>query len=131
MIKSAAWSVAQAMLLVAACVPAHAQSEFLGERFPYTAFEGLPSTPIAVDGGTLNVAFAPGKFALPRSALFAWLETSAKAVLVYFGKFPASSARILIVPVRGQRRGKRYDVRLPRCCYPLGCRARRDRSRTP
>jgi hypothetical protein len=101
MIKSAAWLVAQAVLLGAACVPAHAQSQYLGERFPYTAFDRLPSTPIAVDGGTLNVAFAPGTFDLPRTALFAWLETSAKAVSVYFGKFPVSSARILIVPVRG------------------------------
>jgi hypothetical protein len=101
MIKSATWLLAQAMLLGAACVPAHAQSQYLGERFPYTAFDRLPSRPIAVDGGTLNVAFAPGTFDLPRTALFAWLETSAKAVSVYFGKFPVSSARILIVPVRG------------------------------
>jgi hypothetical protein len=101
MIKFAAWLVAQAMLLAAACLPAHAQTEFLGERFPYMTFDRLPATPIIVDGATLNVAFAPGEFALPRSALFDWLETSAKAVSVYFGKFPVSSARILIVPVRG------------------------------
>jgi len=101
MIKSAAWLVAQVMVLAAACLPAHAQTEFLGERFPYTVFDRLPATPITVNGGTLNVAFAPGDFALPRSALFDWLERSAKAVSVYFGKFPVSSARILIVPVRG------------------------------
>ena len=61
----------------------------------------LPTTPIAIGGATLNVGFAPGKFALPRSALIAWLETSAKAVSVYFGRFPVGSARILIVPVPG------------------------------
>ncbi len=102
MIKSTAWLMAQAMLLGAACVPAHAQSEFLGERFPYTAFDRLPATPITAGDATLNVAFAPGEFALPRSALFNWLETSAKAVSVYFGTFPVSSARILIVPVAGR-----------------------------
>ena len=89
------------LLLGAACAPAHAQSEFLGETFPYKAFDTLPTTPIAIGGATLNVGFAPGKFALPRSALMAWLETSAKAVSVYFGKFPVGSARILIVPVPG------------------------------
>jgi hypothetical protein len=113
MMKSAAWFVAQAMLLGATCSPAHAQSEFLGERFPYAAFDRLPATPIAVDGGTLNVAFAPGEFAVPRSALFDWLKTSAKAVSVYFGKFPVSSARILIVPVQGNgvRSGTTFGYR--------------------
>jgi hypothetical protein len=83
------------------CAPARAQSEFLGEHFPYNAFDRLPTTPIEVGGGTLNVAFAPGEIALPRSALMDWLTTSAKAVSVYFGKFPVASARVLIVPVPG------------------------------
>ena len=60
--------------------PAHAQSAFLGETFPYRAFDKLPTTPLHVGGATLNVGFAPGTFTLPRGALMAWLETSAKAV---------------------------------------------------
>jgi hypothetical protein len=47
------------------------------------------------------VGFAPSAFTLPRSAVIAWLEQSAKAASVYFGKFPVSSARILIVPASG------------------------------
>jgi hypothetical protein len=90
-----------ALLGAVACSPAHAQSEFLGERFPYDAFDRLATTPIQVGGGTLDVAFAPGELALPKSAILAWLETSAKAVSVYFGKFPVGSARVLIVPVPG------------------------------
>jgi hypothetical protein len=90
-----------ALLGFAACPPAHAQSEFAGERFPYSAFDRLPATPIAVGGGTLNVGFAPGAFALPRAKLMSWLETSAKAATVYFGKFPVVSARVLIIPVPG------------------------------
>lgn len=85
-----------------ACTPANAQSEFLGERFPYDRFDLLTTTPINFGGGTLNVGFAPGELALPRSAFKAWLEKSAKAVSVYFGKFPVTSARILIVPVPGR-----------------------------
>jgi hypothetical protein len=92
------WAV---LLSVLANAPAHAQSEFTGERFPYRAFERLPKTTIAIGGATLNVGFAPGAFALPRSALMAWLEASAKAASVYFGKFPVASASILIVPVPG------------------------------
>ena len=93
--------VLQILLLCAAGAPAHAQSAFLGETFPYRAFDKLPTTPMNVGGATLNVGFAPGKFTLPRSALMAWLETSAKAVSTYYGKFPVGAVRILIVPVPG------------------------------
>jgi hypothetical protein len=98
--KSLAWLLV-VLISVFVCAPARAQSEFLGERFPYDAFDRLPTTPIEVAGGTLNVAFAPGEIALPRSALMDWLTTSAKAVSVYFGRFPVASARVLIVPVPG------------------------------
>ncbi len=113
MMKSLAWLVLLPVLLGAACVPAHAQSEYLGARFPYDVFDHLPATPIVVGGGTLNVAFAPGAFVLPRSALMAWLKTSAQAVSVYFGKFPVASARILIVPVpgRGVQKGTTFGYR--------------------
>jgi hypothetical protein len=112
--KSPAWLCVQALLLVLlACTPALAQSQFLGERFPYGAFDRLPTTPIQVGGGTLNVAFAPGEIDLPRSAIMDWLTTSAKAVTVYFGKFPVASARVLIVPVPGSgvQSGTTYGYR--------------------
>ena len=89
------------ILLLGAGSSAHAQSAFLGETFPYRAFDTLPTTPMHVGGATLNVGFAPGTFALPRSALMAWLETSAKAASIYYGKFPVGAVRILIVPVPG------------------------------
>jgi len=100
--KLLAWLCVQVLLLgVLACAPARAESEYLGERFPYDAFDRLPATPMEVGGGTLNVAFAPGEINLPRGAIMDWLETSAKAVSVYFGKFPVTSVRVLIVPVPG------------------------------
>jgi hypothetical protein len=101
--RSAVWLFLPVFLTAAiACTPAYAQSKFLGARFPYDRFDLLTTTPINVGGGTLNVGFAPGELALPRSAFKAWLEKSAKAVSVYFGKFPVTSARILIVPVPGR-----------------------------
>jgi hypothetical protein len=103
MIRTVVSALLQVALLGAFAGPsAHAQSEFLGERFPYQAFDRLPATSITVGGGTLNVAFAPGELALPRSAFMAWLERSAIAVSTYFGKFPVTSARILIVPTSGR-----------------------------
>lgn len=114
MVKSLTWVCAQLLLLaVLAPAPARAQSEFLGERFPYDAFDRLPTTPLQVDGGTLNVAFAPGEIALPRAAIMDWLETSSKAVTTYFGKFPVASARVLIVPApgRGVQSGTSFGYR--------------------
>jgi hypothetical protein len=112
--KSLARLCVQALLLVSlACAPAIAQSEFLGERFPYDAFDRLPTTPIHVGGGTLNVAFATGEINLPRSTIMNWLTTSAKAASVYFGKFPVTSARVLILPVSGSgvQSGTTYGYR--------------------
>jgi hypothetical protein len=111
--KSLAWLCVQPLLVLFACTPALAQSEFLGEHFPYDAFDRLPTAPIHVGGGTLNVAFAPDEIDLPRSAIMAWLTTSAEAVTVYFGKFPVASARILIVPVPGSgaQNGTTYGYR--------------------
>ena len=102
MAKSVAWYCLRLILLgVLACSPARAQSEFTGQRFPYQAFDRLPATPVTIGGATLNIAFAPGEFALPRSAFVAWIERSAKAVSLYFGKFPVASVRLLIVPASG------------------------------
>jgi hypothetical protein len=102
MTRSAAWFILQIVLLgLLACSPARAQSEFTGQRFPYSAFDRLPTTPITVGGGTLKIAFAPGRLTLPRSAFIAWLTRSATAVSTYFGKFPVSLVRILIVPTSG------------------------------
>jgi hypothetical protein len=114
MVKSLTWLCAQLLLLaVLAPAPARAQSEFLGERFPYDAFDRLPTTPLQVDGGTLNVAFAPREIALPRAAIMDWLESSSKAVTTYFGKVPVASARVLIVPApgRGVQSGTSFGYR--------------------
>ena len=68
---------------------------------PYDAFDQLSKTPITVGGGILNIGFAPGQFALPQNVLVSWIEKSGQAVSLYFGRFPVSSARVLIIPVPG------------------------------
>jgi hypothetical protein len=100
--RSAAWVLLPVLLLGAvACSPAHAQSEFTAQTFPYRAFDRLPATPVKVRGAMFSVRFAPGAFALPRSAFIAWIERSAKAVSVYYGRFPVAEVRLLIVPAPG------------------------------
>ncbi len=91
-------------LACAAVSPANAQSEFLrGEGMPYNAFDRLPKTDIDVPGGVIHVGFAAGDMALPKEKVLDWVRTSARAVATYYGKFPVTSLRLLLVPVDGPR----------------------------
>jgi hypothetical protein len=102
---------------------ADAQSEYLrGDRMPYDAFDRLPKTDLEVSGGTIHVAFAPGDIALPREKIFDWIRTSARAVSTYYGRFPVSSLRLLIVPVDGARvrGGTTWGYRGAAIRLPLG-----------
>ncbi len=52
-----------------------------------------------VGGTTLQVDFAAGPFDLSPDAILKHIDKAAKAVAAYYGKFPVSRARVLIVPV--------------------------------
>jgi hypothetical protein len=97
-------------------------TDYMGERMPYDAFDALPKTQIEVGGGKLDVAFAPGTFALPKEKLLAWIKKSAGAVAVYYGRFPVAEARVLIVPVPGHgvRRGTAFGYRGPALRLAVG-----------
>jgi len=100
------WIVATAVMaaISLASFSAGAQSEYMrGDRMPYDAFDRLPKTDLEVSGSTIHVAFAPGTIALPGEKIFDWIKMSAKAVSTYYGRFPVSSLRLLIVPVDGAR----------------------------
>jgi hypothetical protein len=95
--------IAAILIGIASC-HIKAQSEFMrGEGMPYDAFDRLPKTDLDVPGGTIHVAFAPGDMALPKDRIFDWVRASARAVSIYYGRFPVSSLRLLIVPVDGSR----------------------------
>jgi hypothetical protein len=119
------------LLLVAAqsgaCFAA-GQSDIMGERMPYDAFDALPKTVIKVDGGTLDVRFAPGEFVLPKSRLLAWLEKSAKAVSVYYVRFPVPETRVLVVPLSGHgvRAGTAFGYRGPAIRLGVGVESTED-----
>jgi hypothetical protein len=121
------WIVVAAVTVAAlaglASSRADAQSEYLrGGRMPYDAFDRLPKTDLDVSGGTIHVAFAPGEIALPREKIFDWIRASARAVSTYYGRFPVSSLRLLIVPVDGARvrGGTTWGYRGAAIRLPLG-----------
>ena len=83
---------------------ADAQSEYTrSNRMPYEAFERLPKTDLEVPGGIIHVAFAPGEVAMPKDKVLDWIRTSAEAVVTYYGRFPVTELKLLIVPVDGVR----------------------------
>jgi hypothetical protein len=99
------WATAIAAALASAFpFLAGAQSELMrGNRMPYDAFEQLPKTDLDVPGGVIHVGFAPGEIALPKEKVLDWVRTSARAVATYYGRFPVSELKLLIVPVSGPR----------------------------
>ena len=56
---------------------------------------------LQVGGAQIQVDFAKGQFDPPNSALMHWVETAARAVTAYYGRFPVPRARVVIVPISG------------------------------
>ena len=59
--------------------------------------EGPEPARIEVQGGVVEVTIGPAEPTVPRKALLAWVEGSAKAVAAYFGRFPVPRVRLSIV----------------------------------
>ena len=60
------------------------------------------SQTLQIGGAQIQVDFAEGKFDLPNSALLQWVDKAARAVTAYYGHFPVTRARVLIVRTNGQ-----------------------------
>jgi hypothetical protein len=100
-----------------------AQSELMrGDRMPYDAFERLPKTDLDVASGVIHIAFGAGEFALPKPKILEWVAASARAVSIYYGRFPVKSLRLLFVPVEGSRvrGGTTWGYRGAAIRIPLG-----------
>ena len=94
------------VILLVAMLPVRnvaSDSIYTGWGFPYRAFSELPSTPIKLNGGVLEVAFAPGVTALRRDEILGWAEQSARSVVAYYGRLPTPTAKLLFVPRPGRR----------------------------
>ncbi len=80
-------------------------------KFRFLMLLILPTHPVIMYGATLlqagganlQIEFAGVEPDLPRTYIIAKIGKSAQAVATYYGKFPVSSARILVVVAAGQR----------------------------
>ena len=110
--------------LVARVFGANAEdgSVFMTRQMPYAASDRLPEVPVDIGAANLDVRFSPGDFSLPRETILDWLKASARAVSIYYGRFPVSNPRVLIVPVpgRGVQGGQAFGYRGPAIRLLLG-----------
>ncbi len=58
---------------------------------------------IHVGGASIQIDFAPGSLDVPQRDVVQWIDTAARAVSKYYGKFPVARARVLVVPIAHQR----------------------------
>lgn len=72
-----------------------------GRRPPWSR-EVASSQKLQVGGAALQVDFAAGTLDLPQADVVRWVETAARAVSIYYGRFPVARARILVEPVAEQ-----------------------------
>lgn len=57
------------------------------------------SQTIQTGGARIRVDVAPGPLDLSRAQIVAWVQTAARAVSEYYGRFPVHRARVLVIPV--------------------------------
>jgi hypothetical protein len=95
-------AVCGVLALVALALPAACRGQHWGEP-PGRKYDIAVSRELHVGGATLQVDIATGQMDLPADTLVQHVETAAKAVTAYYGRFPVSRVRVLIVPVDGKR----------------------------
>jgi hypothetical protein len=116
-------AAAMAMLAGAVATRSLAQPELMrSDRMPYDAFDRMPKTDLDVSSGVIHVGFAAGELGLPKEKILEWVAASAKAVSIYYGRFPVKSLRLLFVPVEGSRvrGGTTWGYRGAAIRIPLG-----------
>lgn len=91
------------LALLGHCSSAHSQ----GADPPTAHRRGWQSGPLAgsqsfsVGGAAIQVDFAEGDLDLSQAEVVSWVQTSARSVAMYYGRFPVSRARVLIEPIEG------------------------------
>ena len=95
--------ISMILFLSAQVAAAQLQTRTAQDRRDHSAAAVGSSHILQIGGAAIQVDFAPGPFDLDREDILKWVEGSAQAVTIYYGRFPVSRARILIVPVGGER----------------------------
>ena len=65
--------------------------------------KAVSSRKLEIGGATIQVDLASETLALDTASTLLWIHDAAQAVTSYYGRFPVSRVRILIVPVHGAR----------------------------
>lgn len=77
----------------------------LAHAQPWHAAAGIASThQINSGGATIQVDFANGAMDLKPEQILEHIQRAADAITTYYGRFPVTRARILVVPMQGGRR---------------------------
>lgn len=76
-------------------------SAALADR-PWDRTEVASTHQFKLGGATLQVDLAPGQFDLGEAAVLGHVEKAAKAVTAYYGRFPVTRARVLVIPAAGE-----------------------------
>lgn len=58
---------------------------------------------IHANGGEVQVDFAEGPLDLTSAQILPWIQRAVRAVTLYYGRFPVSHARILVLPVADRK----------------------------
>ncbi|MGC1782674.1 MAG: hypothetical protein WA708_09160 [Acidobacteriaceae bacterium] len=61
------------------------------------------SQTLHVGGAEIQVDFGPGPLDLDHNYVMQWIETAARAVSVYYGRFPVPRERVLVLPIADDR----------------------------
>jgi len=83
----------------AALVSAYSAAFAQGQRQDWHNVTITETDEIKVGDATLQVDFAEGPLDLPKTTVLAHVEAAASAVASYYGRFPVSRARVLLIPV--------------------------------
>lgn len=88
-------------LLLGWAAAASAQPGFFNGRHHHPPWDSpvASSQTIRVGGAAIQIDLAPGALALNRKQIVKWVDTAARAVTTYYGRFPVPRERVLVVPV--------------------------------
>jgi len=56
---------------------------------------------LSIGGATIEVDLAPGTLDVQQSQIISWIERAARAVTIYYGRFPVQRVRVWVVPDSG------------------------------
>lgn len=95
---------------------------FAGKQTAYAAKSQPDVARVELDGTVLTVHFQGAINAKPRQAVLDWIKRSARAVSVYYGRFPLRTVDIVINPFagRGVTGGRAFGGQQPQIIITVG-----------